>query len=104
MLARDAGFLRLVDRPWPSPDALLEFLLVFHDEDQMRNRPAEGAWIPDENGALQGLAEVNREVVHRIVAATKARRATCVFRAKATSDSNAKATTDSDGRRPSIPA
>jgi Transposase DDE domain group 1 len=76
VLARDAGFLRLVDRPWPSPDALHEFLLVFHDEAQMRNRPAEGAWIPDENGALQSLAEVNREVVHRIVAPSRARRAT----------------------------
>lgn len=76
VLARDAGFLRLIDRPWPSPDALHEFLLVFHDEGQMRNRPAEGAWIPDANGALQGLGEVNREVVHRIVAPTSARRAT----------------------------
>lgn len=76
VLARDAGFLRLVDRPWPSPDALHEFLLVFHDEAQMRNRPAEGAWIPDENGALQSLGEVNREVVHRIVAKASARRAT----------------------------
>lgn len=77
VLGQDAGFLRLIDRPWPSPDALHEFLLVFHDEVQMRSRPAEGAWIPDENGALQGLAEVNRRVVHRIAAAsTSARRAT----------------------------
>lgn len=76
VLAGDAGFLRLVERPWPSPDALHEFLLTFHDDAQMRNRPAEGAWIPEENGALQGLAEVNRESVHRIVAPTTARRAT----------------------------
>jgi len=76
VLAGDAGFLRLVNRPWPSPDALHEFLLAFHDESEMRNRPAEGAWIPEENGALQALAEVHREMVHRIVAPTTARRAT----------------------------
>jgi hypothetical protein len=76
VLAGDAGFLRLINRPWPSPDALHEFLLAFHDESQMRNRPSEGAWIPEENGALQALGQVHREVVHRIVGPTTARRAT----------------------------
>jgi hypothetical protein len=76
VLARDAGLLRLVGRPWPSPDALHAFLAGFHDEVQMKSRPAEGAWIPEENEALRGLAEVNRELVHRIVATTTASRAT----------------------------
>lgn len=76
VLARDAGLLRLVARPWPSPDALHEFLASFHDEVQMGARPAEGAWIPGENAALQGLAQVNVELVHRVAATTTAERAT----------------------------
>ena len=76
VLARDAGLLRLIGRSWPSPDALHAFLAGFHDEVEMGSRPAEGAWIPEENSALQGLAEVNRELVHRIVATSTAPRAT----------------------------
>jgi hypothetical protein len=65
VLARDAGLLRLVGRPWPSPDALHAFLSGFHNEAEMESRPAEGAWIPEENAALRGLAEINRELIHR---------------------------------------
>ena len=76
VLARDAGLQRLVDRPWPSPDALHDFLAAFHDDDQMVSRPLEGAWIPAENAALQALAAVNTALVHRAVATTMAPRAT----------------------------
>jgi len=76
VLARDAGLQRLVDRPWPSPDALHDFLAAFHDEVRMAHRPPEGAWIPAENAALQALAAVNTALVHRAVATTVAPRAT----------------------------
>jgi hypothetical protein len=76
VLSRDAGLLRLVARPWPSPDALHEFLAAFQDEAEMGSRPGEGAWIPEENAALRGLAEVNRELVHRFVSTRQASRAT----------------------------
>lgn len=76
VLARDAGLVRLVGRPWPSADALHAFLSGFHDEAEMANRPAEGAWIPEENAALRGLAAINRELVHRSLASTPALRAT----------------------------
>ena len=76
VLARDAGLLRLVGRPWPSPDALHAFLSGFHDEAEMASRPAEGAWIPQENAALRGLAEINRELIHRSLSTTAASRAT----------------------------
>jgi hypothetical protein len=76
VLAGDAGFLRLVGRPWPSPDALHEFLITFHDEAQMSGRPAEGAWIVPETEALAGLAQVNRELVHRLLGTAPAARAT----------------------------
>jgi hypothetical protein len=67
VLARDPGLRRLLRRPWPSPDALHDFLAAFHDEAQMGQRPAEGAWIPAEGARLQALAEVNRQVIHRAV-------------------------------------
>lgn len=67
VLARDAGLRRLLRRPWPSPDALHDFLAAFHDEGQLAQRPAEGAWIPDEGPRLRSLAEVNRQLVHRAV-------------------------------------
>lgn len=76
VLAGDFGLLRLLARPWPSPDALHEFLAQFHDDLRWTGRPLEGAWIPEENAALQGLAQVNVDVVQRIVATSKASRAT----------------------------
>ena len=54
VLAGDAGFLRLVGR----------------------RRPAEGAWIVPETEALAGLAQVNRELVHRLLGTAPAARAT----------------------------
>jgi hypothetical protein len=76
ILARDAGLLRLVARPGPSPDALHAFLAAFHAEAQMTQRPPEGAWIPKENAALQALGAVTTALVHRAVAGTPAARAT----------------------------
>lgn len=67
VLARDAGLLRLVGRPLPSPDALHDFLAAFHDETRMAQRPPEGAWIPEETEPLQALAAVNTALVHRAV-------------------------------------
>ena len=55
-------------RPWPSPDALHDFLAAFHDEEAAGARPADGAWIPAESPALRGLAEINQGVVQRAVA------------------------------------
>jgi len=76
VLARDAGLGRLLARPWPSPDALHAFLAAFHDDAEMARRPADGAWIPAENTALQALAAVNTVLVHRAVATVGAPRAT----------------------------
>jgi len=42
----------------------------------MESRPAEGAWIPEENAALRGLAEINRELIRRSLSTTMASRAT----------------------------
>lgn len=53
-----------------------DFLAAFHDEAQIAERPAEGAWIPEENAALQALAAVNTELVHRAVKHMPAQRVT----------------------------
>lgn len=76
ILARDAGLRRLLGRPWPSPDALHDFLAAFHDDAHMVQRPADGAWIPAETPALRALADINTALVHRAVAAGPAARAT----------------------------
>lgn len=75
-LAQDAGLRRLLGRAWPSPDALHDFLAAFHDEEQMGQRPASGAWIPPEPSPLRGLEAVNTDLVQRAVVAQPARRAT----------------------------
>ena len=67
ILARDAGLVRLLGCSLPSPDALHDFLGAFHDEAQFKNRPGAGAWIPEENAALQALAAVNTVLVQRAV-------------------------------------
>jgi DDE family transposase len=77
ILARDAGLVRLLARPLPSPDALHDFLSAFHDEAQFAARPAPGvAWIPDERPPLGALAAVNTALVHRAVRPIAARHAT----------------------------
>lgn len=62
LLREDKALGRLLERPLPSPDALLDFLGAFHDDKEMARRPAEGAFIPRENGALAALARVNAEL------------------------------------------
>lgn len=67
VLARDAGLPRLLHRRFPSPDALHDFLARFHDEAQLAQRPAAGAWIPAESPALQALGRLNTAVIRRAV-------------------------------------
>jgi hypothetical protein len=77
ILARDAGLIRLLGRPLPSPDALHDFLGAFHDDSQFKDRPGVGvAWIPEESGALEALAGVNQALVHRAVSQCSPRSAT----------------------------
>jgi hypothetical protein len=76
VLARDEGLQRLLGRGMPSPDALHDFLRAFHDAPQMEARPAEGAWIPEENEALRALHAVNVELVRRAVQGEAPKKAT----------------------------
>jgi hypothetical protein len=72
VLQSDAGLLRLLDRDsLPSANALRNFLYAFHDEaliEKAQQERPEGqvAYIPEENGPLRGLGQVNVDVVRRI--------------------------------------
>jgi len=80
-LASDEGLCRLLGRELPSADTLLNFLYAFHDEHlideaQRKRAPGQLAFIPTENGLLQGLAAVNTALVHAVAARGKCTRAT----------------------------
>src|SRR3990170_859308 len=61
-LRSDAG-LKLLLGEMPSAEAVRFFLYGFHDEELLKGRPEEGAFIAEETEPLRGLWEVNREVV-----------------------------------------
>ncbi|HEX7610338.1 MAG TPA: IS1380 family transposase, partial [Solirubrobacteraceae bacterium] len=66
VLAEDKGLEKLLGAPFPSPDALLDFLGDFHDPQCWAERPPEKkAWVAPESAGLRALAAVNREVVAR---------------------------------------
>ncbi len=66
VLAEDKGLEKLLGAPFPSPDALLDFLGQFHDPKCWKDRPAEKkAWVPPESEGLRALETVNRVVVAR---------------------------------------
>jgi len=66
VLADDKGLGKLLGDPFPSPDALLDFLVQFHDPSCWEGRPPEKkAWVAPESAGLRGLESINREVVAR---------------------------------------
>jgi hypothetical protein len=66
VLADDKGLEKLLGAPFPSPDALLDFLSQFHDPKCWQHRPADKkAWVPPESEGLRALEAVNRVVVAR---------------------------------------
>ena len=66
VLSEDKGLEKLLGAPFPSPDALLDFIGGFHDPKCFEARPADKkAWVPPESKGLQALDVVNRELVAR---------------------------------------
>jgi hypothetical protein len=60
------GLERLLGGPFPSPDALLDFLAQFHDPACWAERPADKkAYVPPESAGLRALDAINRAVVER---------------------------------------
>ena len=66
VLAEDKGLEKLLGAPFPSPDALLDFLGDFHDPQCWAERPPEKkAWVAPESAGLRALEAITREVVAR---------------------------------------
>jgi len=66
VLGEDKGLETLLDKPFPSPDALLDFLGSFHDAKCWEGRPADKpAWVPPESEGLKALDAINRELIER---------------------------------------
>jgi Transposase DDE domain group 1 len=70
-LREDGGLRELLGHGIPSPEAARQFLYQFHAEDKIeeakqRRAPEQIAFIPEENCALRGLGEVNRELVQEL--------------------------------------
>lgn len=66
ILAEDQGLVRLLGRPFASPDALLDFLKSFHDPACWANRPEDKkAFVPSESVKLQALDKLNGALVLR---------------------------------------
>lgn len=66
VLAEDKGMEKLLGTPFPSPDALLDFLATFHDPQCFKQRPTQKkAWVAPESQGLQGLEAVNRQLIAR---------------------------------------
>jgi len=66
VLSEDKGLEKLLGAPFPSPDALLDFIGAFHDPKCFEDRPPDKkAWVPPESEGLRALDAVNRELVAR---------------------------------------
>jgi len=68
---RQDGVRSLIGHELPSPEAARKFLYQFHDEqliEQARHRllPGQSSYIPEENPALQGLGQVNTDLVREL--------------------------------------
>jgi hypothetical protein len=81
VLRADQGLCRLLERAVPSPDAARRFLYEFHDEGliaraRQQRAPEQVAYIPEENAALRGLAQVNVQLLERVAAQGRSSKAT----------------------------
>ncbi len=66
VLAEDKGLEQLLGAPFPSPDALLDFVGEFHDPKCWAGRPPQKkAWVAPESAGLRSLEAVNRALVER---------------------------------------
>lgn len=68
---RQDGVRELIGHDLPSPEAARKFLYQFHEEGlieqaQQRLLPGQVSYIPEENAALQGLGQVNTDLVREL--------------------------------------
>jgi hypothetical protein len=66
LLRWDEG-LRTLGLNVPSPEAARWFLNAFHEEEALEGRVASKGFIPEETTWLQGLAQVNQDLIRKVV-------------------------------------
>jgi len=62
-LRQDQGLESMLGYHPPAPETARQWLDKFHDEELMKKRPLQGAFIPPESARLVGLKEPNRQVI-----------------------------------------
>lgn len=70
-LREDEGLAELLGHGIPSPEAARQFLYQFHSEEKIEAAKQQlelgaKAYIPEENGPLAGLGQVNRELIQQL--------------------------------------
>jgi len=70
-LREDAGLAEMLGHTIPSAEAARKFLYQFHEEEKIKQAQRElpegrVAYIPEESTALQGLAQVNQDLVQEL--------------------------------------
>ena len=70
-LREDAGLVEMLGHAVPSAEAARKFLYQFHDAEKIEQAqqelaPGRVSYIPEESMPLQGLAQVNEEVVKEL--------------------------------------
>jgi len=68
---RQDGVRELIGHDLPSPEAAWKFLYQFHEERlieqaQQRLLPGQISYIPEENQALEGLGQVNTDLLREL--------------------------------------
>lgn len=69
-LRADPGLAEMIGHEVPSPEAARKFLYAFHEQEKIeeakqRRLPNQIAYIPTEGEALEGLGQVNQELIRR---------------------------------------
>jgi hypothetical protein len=69
-LREDPGLAEMIGHELPSPSAALQFLYAFHEDEKIeeakqRRLPKQIAYIPEEPPPLEGLGQVNRDLLQR---------------------------------------
>lgn len=67
----DKGLEALLGYKPPAAETARQWLDRFHEEELMKERPAQGSFLPAESGGLEGLREVNKRVIQAYVEAVK---------------------------------
>lgn len=70
-LRQDQGLAAMLGYALPAASTARQWLDLFHDEELLEGRPAQGSFIPMESARLAALGSVKKQNIHAYVAAVK---------------------------------